>query len=103
MIVERLKPGVITVGLGRGFVVEGAGERLVITAAHCLPFLPPAQSFFEPKERIYGPVRPPRGRAQRVGSVSLRRISPEGRRMCGTLWPVGTGRLFPPSASSRGF
>jgi hypothetical protein len=40
MIVERLKSGVIAVGHGRGFVVEGAGERLVITAAHCLPSLP---------------------------------------------------------------
>jgi hypothetical protein len=37
MIIERLKSGVITVGHGRGFVIEGAGERLVITAAHCLP------------------------------------------------------------------
>jgi hypothetical protein len=56
MIVEMLTAGVITAGSGRGFVVEGAGERLVITAAHCLPFLPPAQSFFEPKERILGPL-----------------------------------------------
>src|SRR5215469_13553364 len=56
MIVEMLTAGVITAGSGRGFVVEGAGERLVITAAHCLPFLPPAQSFFEPKERIFGPL-----------------------------------------------
>ena len=53
---EMLTPGVITAGSGRGFVVEGAGERLVITAAHCLPFLPPAQSFFGPKERTYGPL-----------------------------------------------
>jgi hypothetical protein len=56
MIFEELTSGVITVGDGRGFVVEGAGERLVITAAHCLPFLPPAQSFFEYKERTYGPL-----------------------------------------------
>src|SRR6516225_12501396 len=56
MIIEMLTAGVITAGSGRGFVVEGVGERLVITAAHCLPFLPPAQSFFEPKERIFGPL-----------------------------------------------
>ena len=56
MIIEVLTAGVITAGSGRGFVVEGSGERLVITAAHCLPFLPPAQSFFGPKERTYGPV-----------------------------------------------
>lgn len=42
MIVEGLKSAVITVGHGRGFVVERAGERLVITAAHCLPSIPPA-------------------------------------------------------------
>src|SRR6516164_5588663 len=53
MILEMLTAGVIAAGSGRGFVVEGAGERLVISGVHCLPFLPPAQSFFEPKERIY--------------------------------------------------
>src|SRR5215472_1667610 len=58
MSIEMLTAGVITAGSGRGFVVEGVGERLVITAAHCLPFLPPAQSFFEPKERIFGPLDP---------------------------------------------
>jgi len=56
MIIEMLTAGVITAGSGRGFVVECAGERLVITAAHCLPFLPPAQSFFGPKKRTYGPL-----------------------------------------------
>jgi hypothetical protein len=56
MIFEMLTAGVITAGSGRGFVVEGVGERLVITAAHCLPFLPPSQSFFEPKARVYGPL-----------------------------------------------
>jgi len=56
MIFEMLTAGVITAGSGHGFVVEGAGERLVITAARCLPFLPPAQPFFEPKERTYGPL-----------------------------------------------
>ena len=66
MIFETLTAGVITAGSGRGFVVESAGERLVITAAHCLPFLPPAQSFFEPKERIYGPLLAPLGDAPRA-------------------------------------
>ena len=69
MIVERLKSGVITVGHGRGFVVEGAGERLVITAAHCLPFLPPAQSFFGPKERAYGPLLAPLGDQPRAWAM----------------------------------
>src|ERR1700741_2496788 len=56
VIFETLTAGVITAGSGRGFVVEDAGERLVITAAHCLPFLPPAQSFLGPKECSYGPL-----------------------------------------------
>ena len=51
-----LTEGVITAGSGRGFVVESVGERLVVTAAHCLPFLPPAQSFFGPEKRTYGPL-----------------------------------------------
>ena len=69
MIIERLKSGIITVGHGRGFVVEGAGERLVITAAHCLPSLPPAQSFFGPKERNYGPLLAPLGSEPRAWAV----------------------------------
>src|SRR3954452_6345348 len=32
---------VIAVGDGRGFVVWGASGPLIITAAHCLPFIPP--------------------------------------------------------------
>jgi len=61
MIFDVLTAGVITAGSGRGFVVEAAGERLVITAAHCLPFLPPARSFFEPKGPSYGPLLAPLG------------------------------------------
>jgi hypothetical protein len=69
MISEMLTAGVITAGSGRGFVVEGAGERLVITAAHCLPFLPSAQSFFGPKERAYGPLLSPLGDEPRAWAV----------------------------------
>src|SRR5580765_2407384 len=61
MITDMLTAGIVTAGSGRGFVVESAGERLVITAAHCLPFLPPAQSFFGSKERTYGPLLSPLG------------------------------------------
>jgi len=61
MIIERLKSGVITVGHGRGFVDEGAGERLVITAAHCLPSLPPAGSSFGLVARTFGPLLALRG------------------------------------------
>ena len=68
MIIERLKAGVITVGHGRGFVVEGAGERLVITAAHCLPSLPPAVPSFG-QARIYGPLLARRGEEPRAWAV----------------------------------
>jgi hypothetical protein len=44
---------VMRVGGGRGFVVEGKRDRLVITAAHCLPHLPPAMSFSYAEERTY--------------------------------------------------
>ena len=63
MIIEMLTAGVITVGSARGFVVEAAGERLVITAAHCLPSLPPAMPSFA---RTYGPILACRGERPRV-------------------------------------
>ncbi len=66
MIIERLKSGVITVGQGRGFVVEGAGERLVITAAHCLPSLPSALASFGLAARTYGPLLARRGEEPRT-------------------------------------
>jgi hypothetical protein len=75
MIDERLTTAVISAGSGRGFVVEAAGERLVITAAHCLPFLPPVQSFFGPKNYTYGPLLAPLGAAPHA-PASCRFIDP---------------------------
>jgi hypothetical protein len=46
---------VVTVGDGRGFVVECSDQRYVITAAHCLPHLPRACSF-DFSERTYFPL-----------------------------------------------
>jgi hypothetical protein len=69
MIFERLKPGVIAVGDGRGFVVRGAGERLVITAAHCLPFLPQPTSSMGLDARTYGPILAHRGEPPHVRAV----------------------------------
>jgi hypothetical protein len=72
---NRLPPTgcVIRVGEGRGFVVEHRYtvkldtynrlwiQRLVITAAHCLPKLPPAHAFSYTEDRTYanllGPLR----------------------------------------------
>ena len=44
---------VIQCGEGRGFVVETANRRIVVTAAHCLPQFPPCASFSGPEERTY--------------------------------------------------
>jgi hypothetical protein len=44
---------ILRVGGGRGFVVEGHGDRYVITAGHCLPHLPPCLSFSGTEERTY--------------------------------------------------
>ena len=72
MIIERLKSGVITVGQGRGFVVEGVGERLVITAAHCLPFPPAGPALVRARgAHLRAASRPPWRGAPRVGGVSL--------------------------------
>src|SRR6516225_10006823 len=69
MIIEMLTAGVITAGSGRGFVVEGPGERLVITAAHCLPFLPPALPALGIEARTYGSLRALRGEAPHAWAV----------------------------------
>lgn len=61
---------VVTVGTGRGFVVEGGGpwhSRYIITAAHCLPErpdgqkLPPSHGFSYLKERTYPGLLAPLG------------------------------------------
>jgi hypothetical protein len=55
---DRLTSAVLRVGSGRGFVVASRGyldreERIVITAAHCLPVLPPCHPGSYLKERTY--------------------------------------------------
>ena len=67
-VLSSIEAAMVTVGSGRGFVVEArrrmppmpplellpfVANRLVITAAHCLPFLPPAHPFAYPQERTY--------------------------------------------------
>ena len=59
---NTMTSAVITVGEGgRGFVVKGRYHRLVITAAHCLPFLPPAISFSFTEEKTYQDLLAPLG------------------------------------------
>ena len=50
---DNAKRAVVAVGEARGFIVEAARERLVVTAAHCLPHLPPAFAPSFTQERTY--------------------------------------------------
>jgi hypothetical protein len=49
----KAKSAVLTVGKGRGFVIKSRGEHVVVTAAHCLPRLPPCHGMSYTKERTY--------------------------------------------------
>jgi hypothetical protein len=53
---------VLKVGDGRGFVVNGERDRLVITAGHCLPGLPPCHGMSYIHERTYKKLLGPLGR-----------------------------------------
>jgi hypothetical protein len=50
---RELIDAVIRVGAGRGFIIEAAGQRLVVTAGHCLPSFPPCHGASYTDERTY--------------------------------------------------
>ena len=54
---DAAKRAVVTVGEGRGFIVEATlydlPRRLILTAAHCLPGLPPTHPASYQKERTF--------------------------------------------------
>ena len=52
MNIEGALAAVVTVGAGRGFIVGMGHQRFIITAAHCLPELPPPGDIFT-EERTY--------------------------------------------------
>jgi hypothetical protein len=63
---ELLIGSVVTVGYGRGFVVNGKYDRLIITAAHCLyrggePYLPPAHAAMGTEDKTYEKLLAPLG------------------------------------------
>src|ERR1039458_7796780 len=60
---EAMPPrgAVVRVGAGRGFVVQGERDRLIVTAAHCLPEFPPCASFSTLEERTYPSLVAPLG------------------------------------------
>lgn len=53
MALDGAACSVVAVGKARGFVIETPEQHLVITAAHCLPFLPPSISASYFHERTY--------------------------------------------------
>jgi hypothetical protein len=59
--ITRLASSIITVGDGRGFVIEHEANRLIITAAHCLPFFPPCHGMSYTEERTYPALLGPLG------------------------------------------
>ena len=52
---------IVRAGYGRGFVVEWENQRLIITAAHCLPTLPPCHPASHVEERTYEKLLGPLG------------------------------------------
>jgi hypothetical protein len=75
---QKAKSAVITVGEGRGFVVNGRAyfadgphDRLIITAAHCLPFFPPCSSAAYLEEKTYKSLLGPIGSEPTVWAECL--------------------------------
>lgn len=68
----KAKAAVITVqNGGRGFVVEHGHNRLVITAAHCLPFFPPCHGASSIEERTYRKFLAPLGGEPAIWAACL--------------------------------
>ncbi len=66
-----MSEAIIRVGEGRGFIVQSSRERIVITAAHCLPFFPPCHSAAFAEERIYENLLGPLGEDPQVSAECL--------------------------------
>lgn len=50
---HRAERALVTVELARGFVVQAAHDRLIVTAGHCLPRIPPCASISYAEDRTY--------------------------------------------------
>ena len=54
---------VVKVGDGRGFIIEAGHNRLIVTAAHCLPHFPLAAPISYTEERTYADLLGPLGKS----------------------------------------
>jgi putative ABC transport system substrate-binding protein len=72
---DKATAAVIRVGDGRGFVVEGERERFVITAAHCLPHLPPCHPAAYEEELTYQALLGPLGNSPTTGRLKRDMVS----------------------------
>jgi hypothetical protein len=66
-----VKEAVITINAGRGFIVNYLVDRLVVTAAHCLPWLPPCGGALDLGDRTYRALLAPLGREPAVWAGCL--------------------------------
>jgi hypothetical protein len=64
MIAREIANAVVRVGDGRGFIIEAKRRRLVVTAAHCLPWLPATPEWCDLDERTYQNLLGPLGDIQ---------------------------------------
>jgi hypothetical protein len=58
---HEAESAVVTVGDGRGFVIKHRHDRLVVTAAHCLPRFPPCHGASYLEERTHSELLAPLG------------------------------------------
>jgi hypothetical protein len=68
---NQARSSVVTVGDGRGFVVNGLRDRLVVTAAHCLPVFPPRDGMSDLRERTCRALLAPIGSEPAISAECL--------------------------------
>src|SRR5438105_838621 len=74
MDLDKLTPSVVRVGRGRGFVVQERqrfGKRLIITAANCVPRLPPCYAGATIGQRTYKNLIAPVGEKPTIWAECL--------------------------------
>ena len=65
-VLEQAREAIVAVDGGRGFIARTRQNSVVVTAAHCLPGLPPANIFSHPAERTCPKLLGPLGDDERT-------------------------------------